>query len=204
MSLDVWVSLVILFIAGGLTPGPAVIFIMGASFQYGFRAAMQAALGIASANILWIVLAAFGVGSFAAIFPNMFFVIKLVGFAVLVYFAVAMMKAPLLDAPVADTSFTSRHLYGKATALQISSPMPLLYFGLILPLYFETSRPLLIQIFIMIVTVTVTELVGLSLYAYGAQKIRMWLKNRRAARMFNISTGCLMLGLGLWAMVMTA
>jgi len=60
MSLEVWLALVALFGVGGLTPGPAVMLVLASAFRYGFRPAMLAALGIATANIAWLLLAASG------------------------------------------------------------------------------------------------------------------------------------------------
>ena len=40
MELSVWFALVGLFLAGGLTPGPAVMLVVSSSLRYGFRPAM--------------------------------------------------------------------------------------------------------------------------------------------------------------------
>ena len=81
--------------------------------------------------------------------------------------------------------------------------MPLVYFGLLLPAYFDASYSLPLQIGIMFITVTTTELLGLGVYAYGAQKIRHWLKDPRQARFFNIFIGLVMIGSGVWAILAT-
>ena len=81
--------------------------------------------------------------------------------------------------------------------------MPLVYFGLLLPNYFDPSYSIPQQVLIMFLTVTTTELLGLGAYAYGAQKIRAWLKNQRQARAFNIFIGIVMIGSGLWAILST-
>jgi len=58
MELELWLSLVALFFTGGLTPGPAVMLVLASSFRYGFKPALLPALGVASANVLWLFLAA--------------------------------------------------------------------------------------------------------------------------------------------------
>jgi len=55
----------------------------------------------------------------------------------------------------------------------------------------------------MFLTVTTTELLGLGAYAYGAQKIHLWLKNPTQARFFNIFIGLVMIGSGFWAILST-
>lgn len=204
MSLDLWLALVALFGIGGLTPGPAVMLVLASSFRYGFKPAMLAALGIASANVFWLILAASGAAALALQFPGAFLGLKIAGLLVILYLALSTIFGPLPDANAQAKDAPPRaKLYSKGLALQISSPMPLVYFGLLLPAYFIPSEPMGPQFIIMLVTVTVTELAGLAVYAYGAGKIRRWMRSPRAARIFNIIIGIVMILSGLWAIVST-
>ena len=204
MSLEVWFALVALFGIGGLTPGPAVMLVLASAFRYGFRPAMLAALGIASANVIWLLLAASGAAALATTFPKAFLGLKLFGLCVIIYLAMKTIFGPLpaANAKASDAPPRAR-LYSRGVALQLSSPMPLVFFGLLLPAYFNTSMPLPPQLFIMFITVTITEIVGLAVYAYGAEKIRTWLKSERAARLFNILIGIVMILSGFWAVLST-
>jgi len=95
------------------------------------------------------------------------------------------------DAKAADAPPRAK-LYSRGVALQLSSPMPLVYFGLLLPNYFDTSYSI------------PQELLGLAAYAFGAQKIRKWLKDQRQARAFNIFIGIVMIASGFWAIWSTS
>lgn len=203
MSLELWLALVALFGIGGLTPGPAVMLVLASAFRYGFRPAMLPAFGIASANVIWLLLAASGAAALATAFPTAFVALKIAGLLVILYLALSAMFGPLPDLDSGAAPPRGK-LYAKGLALQISSPMPLVYFGLLLPNYFDTTLPLAPQLLIMFVTVTVTELLGLGFYAYGAQKIRDWLRSPRAARGFNIFIGLVMIASGLWAILSTS
>ncbi len=205
MSLEVWLALVALFGVGGLTPGPAVMLVMASSFRYGFKPAMLPALGIASANLLWLLLAASGAAALATTFPKAFLALKIIGVLVILYLALTAMfgSLPDPDACVKDAPPRAK-LYSKGLALQLSSPMPLVYFGLLLPAYFDVSYSIPLQVLIMFITVTVTELLGLGAYAYGAQKIRTWLREPKQARAFNIVIGLVMIASGLFAIITTA
>lgn len=204
MSFEVWLALVALFGIGGLTPGPAVMLVMASAFRYGFKPAMLPALGIASANIVWLLLAASGAAAIATSFPRAFFALKIIGVLVILYLALSAMFGPLPnpDANAVDAPPRAK-LYSRGLGLQLSSPMPLVYFGLLLPAYFDASYSIPLQVGIMFLTVTTTELLGLGAYAYGAQKIRRWLKDPRQARLFNIFIGLVMIGSGIWAILST-
>lgn len=200
MDFDVWLKLVVLFGAGGLTPGPAVMLVMASSFRYGVRPAMLAALGIASANVLWLILAATGTGALLEAFPAVTVTLKALGLLVILYLAgsVAFGPAPDMSVDSSDAPRRSR-LYAKGLGLQISSPMPLVYFGLLLPVFFDPDKALLTQFLIMLATVTVTELCGLAVYALFAQWIRQKLQNPLAARIFNAVIATVMIVSGVWA-----
>jgi len=190
----------VLFGLGGLTPGPAVGLVLASAFRYGFRPALLPALGIASANVIWLALAATGAAALLEGFPSALFGLKIIGLCVILYLAFSIIFGPLPNAnkSAADAPPKSK-LYGRGIILQLSSPLPLVYFGLLLPAFFTADTPLLPQLMIMLITVTVTELLGLGVYAYGAGKIRRWLSNPRAAKMFNVIIGALMILSGIWA-----
>ncbi len=206
MELDVWLALVALFGIGGLTPGPAVMLVTASSFRYGVGPAMLPALGIATANVIWLLLAASGAAALAAQYPVAFLGLKILGVLVIFYLGITTMLSPVSglgeDGEVSDIPPRGR-LYSKGVALQLSSPLPLVYFGLLLPAYFDPTRSISTQFWIMLVTVTVTELVGLATYAIGARQIRRWLRSEKAARGFSVVIGLVMIASGMWAIIST-
>lgn len=205
MSLDLWLAFVALCGMGGLTPGPAVMLVLASSFRYGFKPAMLPALGIASANVIWLVLAASGAAALATQFPKAFLGLKILGVIVILYLGLRTIFGALPDANANAKDAPPRgKLYSRGVALQLSSPMPLMYFGLFIPPFFDTTRAMEPQFMIMLVTVTATELIGLAAYAYGAGRIREWLTHPKAARMFNITIGVVMILSGLWAVIATS
>ena len=216
MSLDIWISLVILFFVGGLTPGPAVGLVLASAFRYDFKAAMLAALGIASANVVWLLLAASGAMALLTAYPQAFIIMKVIGALVILYLALTTIFGPLPDLASDPSDLSPDYseqstkatplakLYTRGIGLQLASPMPLVYFGGLLPTYFDANLSLPPQILIMFITVTITELVGLAAYALGAQHIKAFLTSPKAARGFNIIIGIMMIGSGFWAVFSTA
>lgn len=204
MTWGTWLALVALFGAGGLTPGPAVMLVLASAFRYGFRPSLLPALGIASANVFWLVLGVSGAAVLAETYPSGFLALKLIGLAVILYLGLKTIFGPLpsLDVNAAQAPKRAR-LYAKGFGLQISSPLPLVYFGTMLPTFVDPAASLAPQFTVMLLTVTATEMAGLAVYAYGAQSIRLWLKSARAARGFNICIGIVMIASGLWAVLAT-
>jgi len=58
---------------------------------------MLPALGIASANIIWLLLAASGAAALATTFPKAFLALKIIGVLVILYLALTAMFGPLPD-----------------------------------------------------------------------------------------------------------
>jgi len=205
MEFQLWLSLVALFFTGGLTPGPAVMLIIASSFRYGFKPALLPALGVASANVLWLLLAASGTAVLFEIYPTATLALKCLGILVLGWMAISVMIGPLprLE-PDPEGAPKKGRLYAKGVLLQVTSPMPLVYFGMLLPLYFQTDTALAPQLLTMLVTITVLELFGLSVYAYAAKSIRRFLQNPRMGRTFNMLIGIIMIASGIFAILSTA
>ena len=204
MSLEIWFALVALFFVGGLTPGPAVMLVMSSSFRYGFWPAMMAALGVASANVIWLALAASGAAVLATTFPQIFIGIKIVSLAVILWLGLAAMRAPtdFMQKAQADIPPKAK-LYIKGLALQLTNPLAFATFLGVLPLFFDTEREIVPQFIVMISTLTYLELQGLAIYAGFGRLIRKKLQNERTARKFNIAVGLVMITAGFIAIFAT-
>jgi len=170
MEFWVWVNFTLLFIAGGLTPGPAVMLVTTASIRYGFWPSVTPALGICGANLVWIALAAAGVALIARAFPEAFLAFKVAGIAFIVFLAWKTAFGPPVDLLRREPPPKAR-LFAHGLGLQLANPNALVYFGGLLPTYFNPDRDLLPQVMISMATVTVCEMFGLMVYAAGADAL---------------------------------
>lgn len=212
MALSEWIPLVILFMAGGLTPGPAVLLIIAASLRYGFSMALVAALGICMANLIWLTLAATGAGLILQQFPMVFMAVKVIGVVFVSWIAWQIATQPV------DTEFEesisevfgknakARPRFGRIAALffrgiglQLANPNALVYFGALLPAFFVKDEPIMSQVLTMAVTVTATELIGLTVYAGAARMMSSAFSDPKFARIFYVSASILMVASVIWA-----
>ncbi|MAK59677.1 MAG: lysine transporter LysE [Ponticaulis sp.] len=212
MDIDLWVSLILLFAAGGLTPGPAVMLILASSLRYGLFYALIAALGVCAANVIWISLAASGAGLLAQQFPTAFLIVKIAGLCFVLWLAWSTAVQPVSTHFEEDVSKVfgknakSPPKYGRVIAqffrgmgLQISNPNALVWFGGLLPTFFSTDQSIMFQVFVMILTVTFTELFGLGIYATGARLLAHKFSEPGFARAFYVCAAFIMAASVLWA-----
>lgn len=170
MEFWVWINFTLLFLAGGLTPGPAVMLVTTASIRYGFWPAMIPAIGICVANLVWIALAASGVAVLAKAFPEAFLVFKIAGIAFIVWLAWRTAFGAPVDLLRREPP-PRRKLFVNGIGLQLANPNALVYFGGLLPTYFNPDHDLIPQVLISMATVTVCEMFGLMVYAAGSDAL---------------------------------
>ncbi len=193
MEIGVWIALAGLFFAGGLTPGPAVMLVMSAAMRFGARPALVAATGVSAANLIWITLAAGGAAAVAARYPTVFLGVKLAGLAFVLWLAISIATAPS-ERPRAEAGLAPprSRLFAKGVGLQLANPNALVFFGALLPAFFDPDRSLAPQVLTIMATVTATEMIGLSAYAWAAGAMRRRLADPMFARRFNVAAAVLM------------
>jgi threonine/homoserine/homoserine lactone efflux protein len=201
MDLAVWIALVLLFLAGGLTPGPAVMLVVTCSLRYGFWPAMLPALGICVANLLWTGLAVSGVSAVARAFPLAFVTLKLVGLAFITMLGWRLFRTDHVRLERESAPPRTR-LFASGVGLQLGNPNALVYFGGMLPAYLDPGRPLGTQAAIVMASVTLTELAGLATYGAGADMLaRRFASRRFAVGFFRLAALCMVISaaLGVYA-----
>lgn len=193
MDASVWLALIVLFFAGGLTPGPAVMLVVSSSLRHGFKAALLPSLGVSAANLVWIGLAAGGVVAIAATVPLLLDALKVIGVGFILYLAWGMVREGPRDLKGENHSAPSKtRLFASGVGLQLANPNALVFFGLILPSYFNAQTSLLPQVAIIMATITVTEMFGLSIYAALADVLSRRFKDPIFALWFNRIAASLM------------
>lgn len=205
MELSVWLALVGLFFAGGLTPGPAVMLVVSSSLRYGVRPAMLPAIGVSTANLVWIGLAAAGAAAIASRFPLAFLTLKLAGLGFIIWLAANLVRGATRDLRMAREEMPKRAaLFGKGVGLQLANPNALVFFGALLPGFFDPDRSLTLQIAIMVATITASEMTGLFVYAVAADRMAKNFSDPSFTRWFNIGAAALMVGSAAFAVWATS
>lgn len=202
MELGVWLSFFLLFMAGGLTPGPAVMLVTTSSIRYGFGPAMIPSAGVCLANLVWIVLAVTGATALAHAFPTAFIVLKVVGISFILFLAWRTAFGAPVDLLRREPPPRAR-LLATGVGLQLLNPNALVYFAVAMPGFIDASRDLVQQAVILMVTVTLCEMFGLMVYAYGADALARRFQSPVFARWFFRIAAATMAGSALFAIFAT-
>lgn len=171
-----------------LTPGPAVLLVLGLSVRRGFKIGFGATLGILSTNAVFFTLAALGLGAVIIASHILFTLIKWVGAAYLVYLGIQMIM-PLIkriaakkrgDEQVIDVDAASMNVkdikqdfkrsFIKGFLLQGSNPKNIVFFVAILPQFITPEGNVASQLFILGVVSVLLELPILAFYGFASSK----------------------------------
>jgi homoserine/homoserine lactone efflux protein len=191
-----------------LTPGPAVLLVVGQALSRGGRAGLAAACGILSANALYFALSATGLGAILLASSQLFVAITWLGAIYLIVIGVRMVIRPdeLIDEAPVEPSFSSaQRRAGSARSTsslwrgfvtQAANPKALVFFTALLPQFIQPSAGVPMQVLILGVSSIVLEFGVLGLYVVASTRARHWTKAPGLSTALQRSAGALLVVAG--------
>ena len=182
-----------------LTPGPAVLYVLSSALRAGARKSVASSLGILAANVVYFVLSATGLGALLLASYNLFFAVKWIGAAYLIFLGLRALlgHANVLDAAT-DSPIGKRasRLFVDGFILQVSNPKALIFFTALLPQFINPRRAVAPQVAILGVTSVVLEFFILFGYGIAAGRAAVLARQPRYATWTNRLAGALLIGAG--------
>jgi homoserine/homoserine lactone efflux protein len=200
MRLDLWLVFLVTETVLSLTPGPAVLLIIAEALRSGTRAALWSIVGILAGNTVYFVLSATTLGALLLASYDLFFLIKWVGAAYLVFLGLRALFAPGPDVTVAvvegQPGRRALGAFGTGFVTQISNPKAIVFFASILPQFIDTREPLAPQVAILALTSVVAEFFVLAGYGLVAGRGAQLARDPRYARLTTRISGTVLVMAG--------
>jgi threonine/homoserine/homoserine lactone efflux protein len=193
MSSHVWLGFAATALLVSVVPGPAVIAVVSTALRGGFRASLAANAGVLVGDAVFVAAAALGLGALLVASHGLFVAVRWLGIAYLAYLGVR----ALLDRGTALTAGATgreRRAFRFGLTTQLANPKIILFFGALLPLFVDASRPAAPQFVLLGATFIVSDALVFAAYGALAHRARLLLKTPRAARATSRVTGVAMLG----------
>jgi homoserine/homoserine lactone efflux protein len=180
------------------TPGPAVLFVLASALQVGAKRSIPAILAILAANSIYFALSATSIGALLVSSHPLFFAVKWIGAAYLVYLGARSILGHHSVVPVErkKAAASGWRLFGDGLVLQLSNPKALVFFAAILPQFIDPRRPVVQQIVILGLTSNVCEFAVLFGYAVAAGRASVLTRQPRYAKWTNRLAGGFPIGAG--------
>jgi threonine/homoserine/homoserine lactone efflux protein len=180
-------------------PGPAVLLVLSQAIARGTRLAIWSILGILAANTTYFVLSATGIGAVLLASYELFFAIKWIGAAYLVWLGVSAFlgKSKVLSVSgSADRTMAGRYMFANGFILQMSNPKALIFFTALLPQFIDPRARIWPQIAILAATSVVIEFLVQLFYAMLAGRANSFVMRPRFAAITDRIAGSLLIAAG--------
>src|SRR5213080_1164277 len=142
-DMQTWLLFVMTEAVLSLTPGPAVLYVLSQAIRRGPGKSVWASWGILSANALYFTLSATSLGAVIVASYKLFFLIKWLGAAYLVYLGLRSFfgKSAVISLPDSSGDLrTGPRILRDGFFLQAANPKALLFFTAILPQFIDAHR----------------------------------------------------------------
>ena len=200
MTWQIWLLFVMTEAVLSLTPGPAVLYVLSQAIRRGSEKSVWGIWGILSANTLYFALSASSLGAVIVASYKLFFLIKWLGAAYLVYLGLRSFfaKSSVLALPESNADLRSGpRILRDGFFMQAANPKAILFFSAILPQFVDAHRNVAFQILVLGISSIFVEFVILFVYAQLAGRALNTARSPRFEKLTNRVAGSLLIGAGL-------
>ena len=188
-------ALLVLF----LTPGPVWVGLIARSLSGGFHAAWPLALGVVVGDVLWSLLAIFGITWVLSVYGGFLEVLKWVAAAMFLVMGSLVIRHAG-DRISTDSSLTRPGMWAGFVAglvVILGNPKAILFYAGMLPGFFDLTRLTAMDIAIIVSLSMIVPLFGNLAMALFIDRARRLMQRPEALRRMNILAGVLLICVGL-------
>lgn len=195
MTAETWALFLAVAAAAVLSPGPAMLAILGQALQRGGPATLPVVAGNAAGVVLLMAASVLGLAALLSAVPHGFSAPRWAGAAYLAWLGLEALRSPAAHgvgardgaAPIPAAGL------GRGVLIALSNPKAILFFGAVLPQFVDPAEPALPQLAVLLATFAGLELLVTGAVALGAHALAPALRRPAAALRVNRAGGAVML-----------
>jgi len=180
-----------------ITPGPGVFATITKALSSGFMHAVPLVIGIVIGDIVFLLLAIYGLSAMAETFNGLFTVIKYLGGGYLIWLGIKMWRSKPMNPKITLYKSQSRKLsFLCGLSITFGNPKVILFYLGFLPTFVDLGMLSIIDV--VIVAFIVSSVLGtvMLFYAFTASRARQLFKSESAQIKMNKTAGSVMIGTG--------
>ena len=190
-------AFVIAATALAIVPGPTVTVIIANSLKHGPRAGLGIVAGTQVGVIVWMLIAALGLGAAIQVMGIWFDVLRYVGAAYLVWLAVKLFRSKGDLATAIASAKPGRSFFMQGLVVIMSNPKMLVLFGALIPPFIPQGADVMKTTMFLGFTFAAIAALSDSAYAILAGRAGRWLSQKRI-RLLEIISGSCLIGGAAW------
>ncbi len=184
------------------TPGPVVVATVARTLASGWRSALPLAAGVAVGDVMWPLLAIFGLSAIATLYGEVIQVLRYVGAAILLWMGWRLIARPRSALHQAPDPALMRHDAGRAFSagllVNLGNPKSIFFFMGLLPGFFRIADLTPLDVVLIVAMSAGVLFAGNILWALAAHRARAILSTPRMLRRVDRASGTALIGAGTW------
>lgn len=195
----------LMFYAGALfllfaTPGPVWVALIARSLSGGFHSAWPLALGVLFGDVIWPLVAIFGLSYLVSIYADFMSVFKIIGVIMFTLMGLQLVRKPVAALSASENKLTRPGKWvGFVAGLLVifSNPKAVLFYMGVLPSFFDFRIITGWDIVAICLISLMVPLSGNLTLATMVDRMRVFLASPEAIRKLNLVSGIALIGVGL-------
>ena len=195
----------LMFYAGAIfllfaTPGPVWVALIARSLSGGFHSAWPLALGVLCGDVIWPLVAIFGLSYLVSIYADFMSVFKIIGVIMFVLMGLQLVRKPVAALSAIENKLTRPGKWvGFVAGLLVifSNPKAILFYMGALPSFFDFRIITSWDIVAICSISLMVPLLGNLALAAMVDRMRVFLASPEAIRKLNLVSGIALIGVGL-------
>lgn len=200
MTFESAITFFIVIFIFSITPGPGVFALIARALTSGSLACTSLAFGMTISDVIYLILACFGLAVIAEQWSWLFTVIRFVGAAYLLYLGWKMWTAPLptdnSDQNITSDGYTMTKGLLQGFLISASNPKVIIFYIAFLPTIMDVTSLGYSDIILASALTMISLMSGLMLVVICASSARKFFSSRKGAKRLNRTAGGVMMGAG--------
>ncbi|MBB1486133.1 LysE family translocator [Oceanospirillum sediminis] len=195
MDFYIWLTFAAAALGLSITPGPNSLLALTHGVTYGYRRTCFTILGGVLGFLILFAISVAGLGLLLQSSPLALTLCKIFGSLYLAWLGMQLWRKPFTGIEQTGTEplRSKSQLFRQGVLVALSNPKVILFLGVFLAMFIDTSQPLENQFITMALTLVIIEFVVELLVAMAAFKARPWLQKK--GQQFNQLCGSLFIAL---------
>lgn len=197
MSIESAITFFFAIFIFGITPGPGVFAILARALTEGAKKCFWLSFGMAISDIVYLILACFGLAAIAENWSSVFLIIRIAGALYLFYLGYKMWTTKMSDMEIPDEAgkkgFAS---FMQGFLISASNPKVILFYIAFLPTFVDLTMLNGNDIAMVSLITLLGLMLALMFIAFSASSARKYFKSASAMRKLHRTAGSLMIGAG--------